>query len=217
MTEQINKTITNLKKNNFNAIFCEDIQSAKEAALSIIAEGSTVAVGGSVTLNELGLLDSIKSGNYNYLDRNKEGLTRAEVEEIFRNSFFADYYLSSSNAVTEDGELYNVDGNSNRIAAIAFGPKKVIIIVGKNKIVKNLDEAVVRVKSISAPKNTTRLNCDTYCKMKGYCVSIENGTETVMGKGCNSDDRICVNTLISSWQRAKDRITVIIVNETLGY
>ena len=217
MNEIIAKTIENLKKNNFNPVFCESKDEANKTILSLINKGDTIASGGSVTLDSLGILDAIRNGEYNFLDRYKEGLTRPEIEQIFRKSFFADCYLSSSNAVTEDGELYNVDGNSNRIAAIAFGPKKVIIVVGKNKIVKNLDEAVVRVKNIAAPKNTQRLNCDTYCKLKGHCVSIDNGEGDLMGKGCMSDDRICVNTLISSRQRIKDRTTVIIVNENLGY
>ena len=217
MTEIIAKTIENLKKNNFNAVYCEDVAAANDTILSIINKGDTVGSGGSVTLSQIGILDILRSGEYNFLDRFKEGLTRPDVEEIFRKTFFSDVYLSSSNAVTQDGELYNVDGNSNRIAAIAFGPKRVIIIVGKNKIVKNLEEAVVRVKTIAAPKNTVRLNCNTYCKVKGHCVSLDNDFDTAMGKGCDSDDRICVNTLISSRQRIKDRITVIIVNEDLGY
>ncbi len=207
MTEQIKKTMEALSKNNMKPYFAETKEEAKELALSLIAKGSSVTNGGGETLNEIGLLRAVKEGDYEYLDRSVN-------PEAMRDAFFADVYLSSTNAVTEDGLLYNVDGNSNRVAALAFGPKEVIIIVGKNKLVKNLQEATDRVRKIAAPKNTKRLNCETYCKETGHCV-LEDGNE--MGYGCKSAGRICCNFLVSGQQRFKDRTKVIIVNEDLGY
>lgn len=179
----------------------------------LLHEGDTVAVGGSVTLNETGIIDHLRSGKYEFLDRYAEGLTREQVEDIFRRSFFADAYLCSSNAITEQGELYNVDGNANRIAAIAYGPKKVIIVAGINKLVKDLDEAARRVKTCAAPCNTRRLGCDTYCNKIGHCMGVNGG----MTDGCASNARICCSYLITGFQRQPDRIHVILVEEDCGY
>ncbi len=216
MNDKILKTIKNLERNNMKPYYCE----TKEEALSLVKEllpnGCTVSHGGSESLKESGIISLLNSGDYNYLDRSKCN-TREETEEIYRKSFSADVYLTSSNAVTENGELYNVDGNSNRIACIAYGPESVIVIVGVNKIVGNLDEAAERVKRICAPKNTVRLAMDTYCSVKGECVSLSNSDKPFIADGCSSPARICCNYLVSAQQRKKDRIKVIIVNENLGY
>ena len=213
----INKTIENLKRNNMLPFYCETKEEAKDIVLSLLKEGDTVSHGGSVTLKEIGIISELKSGKYNYLDRGAEGLTREQVEEIYRKCYFADAYLSSSNAVTENGELYNVDGNSNRVSAILYGPKSVIMVCGYNKIVKNLEEAAKRVKEIAAPKNTVRLNLDTYCNKTGHCVSLDNEECPEMCSGCHSEGRICCNFVVTAQQRHKDRIKVIIVGEELGY
>ena len=215
MTEQIKLTVDNLNKNNMEAFFVETKEDALEKALSFLSEGDTVSVGGSVTLSEIGMLDALKSGNYNYLDRYAAG-SPAEMHEIFRKSFFADAYITSSNAVTEQGELFNVDGNANRVAAMMYGPKKVIVIVGKNKIVKDLDEALLRIKTVAAPLNCKRLNKETYCAKTGHCVTMDNGKEKDMTCGCRSKDRICRNYTIMG-EHLPDRIKVVIVNENLGY
>lgn len=205
--------IENLKRNNMNALAVETASDALEYIKNTIPSGSTVSNGGSVTLSEIGALDLMRNGNYNFLDRMADGLSRDDIEEIYRKSFFADYYLMSTNALTEDGMLYNVDGNSNRVAALVYGPKNVIIVAGKNKIVKDINEAIKRVKTVAAPKNCVRLNCETYCNIKGECVSADSGDFD----GCDTDSRICCNYVISSKQRKKGRITVVIVNEDLGY
>ena len=215
MTEQIKLTIENLNKNNMEAFFVETREDALKKALSLLNDGDTVSVGGSVTLSEIGMLDALKNGNYNYLDRYAAG-SPSETHEIFRKSFFADAYVTSSNAVTENGELYNVDGNANRVAAMMYGPKKVIVIVGKNKIVKDLDAAVLRVKTVAAPLNCKRLNKETYCVKLGYCVTVDNGKGCEMGVGCRSKDRICRNFTVIG-EHIPNRIKVIIVNENLGY
>ena len=205
----------NLKKNNMEFFFAESAGDVRGIVESLMNDGDTVSHGGSVSMDECGIRNLLTSGKYNYLDRSKAA-TREEVEEIYRKTFSADVFISSANAITDDGVLYNVDGNSNRIAAIAFGPNSVIIIAGYNKIVHDLAEAEVRVKTQAAPPNCVRLNCDTYCGINGECVSL-NKAGHQMSDGCSSDSRICCNYLISAQQRHKGRIKVIIVGEELGY
>lgn len=211
----ITKTIENLKKNNMETFLVKTKEEAKALALSLIPEGAVCASGGSVTLKECAIVEAIKMGNYTYLDRNDPNLSNEEKEQMVLRAQTCDVYLSSSNAITEDGELYNVDGNSNRVSNLLFGPKNVIIVAGTNKIVKDLDEAVYRVKTIAAPLNCKRLGCDTYCAKEGKCVSLVSSGN--MPKGCNSDGRICVNYTVMSRQRKKDRVKIILVEQDLGY
>lgn len=213
MNTIIENTIKNLEKNNIEALYVESKEDVVPLIEKLVPQGSTVAVGGSVSLDESGVLSHLRSGRYEFFDRYAQGLSREEVMEVYRKSFGVDAYFCSSNAVTEEGELYNVDGNANRISAIAFGPKNVIMVVGVNKIVKNIDEAVKRVKTIAAPKNCRRLDCRTYCFEKGHCMDMDGG----MGKGCDSPQRICRHYLVSAKQAVMGRIKVIIVNEELGY
>jgi len=213
---RIQRTAENLRKNNMEVFCVEKKEDVVPLVESLLSEGDTVAVGGSASLAESGVLELLRSGKYNFLDRYDSSLTREETEEIFRKSFFADAYLCSSNAVTEKGELYNVDGNSNRVAAICYGPKSVIMVVGYNKIVKDIDEAIIRVKTTAAPANCVRLNCDTYCREKGECMSFLNDP-SYMTSGCSSPGRICCNYVVSARQRVKNRIKVILVAEELGF
>lgn len=218
MNCSIEKTIANLKNNNMEAYFCETKEEALEKVKSMIKRGDIISNGGSVTLAETGVMELIKSGDYNYLDRAKEGITREEIEEVYRKAYSADVYFASANAITESGYIYNVDGNSNRVSAILYGPKSVILIVGKNKLVKTIDDAVTRVREIAAPKNTIRLGINSYCAAKGKCVTLNLSTENdEICDGCMSDARICCNYVLSGKQRHKNRIKVIIVNENLGY
>lgn len=214
--EKINKTIENLKSNNMQAYYCETSEDVCKKVEELINDGDIISNGGSVTLKQTGVEDLIKNGRYNYLDRSAPNLTREEVQDIYRKAFSCDVYFSSANAITENGQLYNVDGNSNRVSAILFGPKSVIIIAGYNKIVKNIDEAILRVKTCAAPPNTIRLNLDTYCSKTGKCVSL-NKEDSELCDGCKSKTRICCNYVVSGYQRHKDRIKVIIVGEELGY
>lgn len=202
---KINRTIEALKKNNMNGYYAKNRDEVIELIKDIVKEGSKVAVGGSETLSELGILEHLRSGRYDFLDRYKEGLTREEVTNIFKQSFLADAYLSSCNAITENGELYNVDGNGNRVAAILYGPDKVIVICGINKIVKDVDEAIKRNREISAPMNAKRLNKKTPCTKVGYCMN------------CNSPERICNEYTLIKKQRSSERMYVIFLNENLGY
>ncbi|MBQ6946717.1 MAG: lactate utilization protein [Clostridia bacterium] len=208
----MNKVIENLHQNRMKTIVAENKQEVIEILRSIMPEGSRVTHGGSVTLEECGIPAWLRKNNYQYLDRTAVDNPR----EVYLSGYGADFFLTSANAVTENGELYNVDGNSNRISAIAYGPQKVIVIVGKNKIVPDITAAVYRVKSLVAPRNAARLHCPTYCAKNGRCVSLLKDNP-MMTDGCSSDRRICRNYLISGPQMDPERITVILVKEDLGY
>lgn len=214
LEKRIQKVGENLQKNNMDFYYAETKEDVCPIVEKLIKKGDVITNGGTVTMGECGLSELLSSSDYNYLDRSK--MTPEEVAELYIRAFSADVYISSSNAITEDGVLYNVDGNSNRIAAIAYGPKSVIIIAGCNKIVRDLKEAELRVKREAAPPNCVRLNCETYCKEKGECVSLSKAAHQI-SDGCGGDGRICCNYLISAHQRHKGRIKVIIVGEELGY
>ena len=213
---RIDKTMQNLRRNRMEAYFCETCAEACALVKTLIRKGDVISNGGSVTLKQTGIYDIISSPDYQYLDRSREGITLGEIEEVYRKTFSADAFFTSANAVTENGELYNVDGNSNRVAAIMYGPKSVIVICGVNKLVKNIDEAVERVKTTAAPPNTVRLNIDTYCAKEGRCVSL-NQENPDMCAGCHGDGRICCNYVVCAQQRHVNRIKVILINEELGY
>ena len=213
---RVERTMENLRKNNMLPFYCETSAEARELVKTLIKTGDVISNGGSVTLKETGIMDIIKGEEYNYLDRSRPGITPEEIEEIYRKVYSADVYFTSANAVTEGGLLYNVDGNSNRVSAILYGPKSVIVVCGVNKIVSSLDEAVTRVKTMAAPPNTMRLNLETYCKSRGECLSLQS-PDPQMCDGCRSESRICCNYVISAHQRVKDRIKVVIIGEELGF
>lgn len=213
---RIDKTMENLRRNKMEAYYCESSADARELVKTLINKGDTISSGGSVTLKQTGVYDIITSADYNYLDRTREGITREEIEEVYRKTFCADAFFTSTNALTENGELYNVDGNSNRVAAILYGPKSVVVVCGVNKLVKNIEEAAYRVKTKAAPPNTVRLNKDTYCAKAGQCVSL-NKENPELCEGCHSEGRICCNFVVCAQQRHINRIKVIIINEELGY
>ncbi|OPJ62439.1 lactate utilization protein [Clostridium oryzae] len=203
--KKVERLLTNLQQNNMEGYFVQNQEELLSKINELIKANSTVSVGGSATLSETGVLDLLRNGNYNFLDRYEEGLKPDEIQKIFRDTFYADFYLTSSNAILESGELYNVDGNGNRVAAMLFGPKNVIVVAGINKIVKNLDEAIQRNKNISAPANCKRLNRKTPCTVTGTCME------------CSSPERICNEYTLIKRQNQKGRIKVIIVNKILGY
>lgn len=211
----VNETMVNLEKNNMKPYFCQTSKEAVELVRSLLEKGSTLACGGSMTLKETGVEDLLKSGDYNYLDR-ANAKTVEEMEAVYRGAFTADTYLMSTNALLRTGGLYNVDGNSNRVAALLYGPKSVVIICGYNKIVENLDEAIYRMKTVAAPLNTKRLSTGAYCESVGECASLKKDS-SCMCDGCKGAGRICCNYVVSAQQRKKDRIKVIIVGEALGF
>jgi L-lactate utilization protein LutB len=205
ISKKIERTMENLKKNNMQAFYIEEKGQVGDKLQELLKAGDTVSCGGSMTLFEAGIIDRLRQDSYNFLDRYKPGLTPAQIRETFIESFSADAYICSSNAITESGELYNVDANSNRVAAMLFGPQNVIVIAGHNKIVKNLEEAAEWVRGIAAPANAKRLSYKTPCVQTGYCGN------------CKSADRICCSTVVMGHQKLKDRVKTIIVGEELGY
>ncbi len=210
MDEKIEKTMQSLKKNRMQPYFVQSREELYEIIRGLIKNDKLITAGGSMTLKETGVADMlINEYKGIYLDRS-EGKNPEEVGEIFRKAFVSDTFFSSSNAITEDGELYNVDGNGNRVSAMIFGPKQVIIVAGVNKIVKNIEEAKLRVQKSAAPKNSKRLNCATPCAVTGECNILSTG------KPCEGDGRICCSYVILGQQRVPDRIKVILVNENLG-
>lgn len=203
--KKIEKTINNLKKNNINGYYVKDNDELINLIKDIAKEGEVVSVGGSMSLFESKVIELLRSGRYEFLDRYKENLTQEDIKEIYRKSFFADTYFASANAITEDGKIFNVDGNGNRVAAILYGPDKVVLIVGVNKIVKNIEQAVARNRAISGPANAKRLNLSTPCIKTGQCME------------CNIEDRICCEYTVIKRQRNPKRMHVIFINDTLGF
>ena len=211
----LNETAQNLEKNNMETFVVSSKEEAYEVCKKLLNKGDTVTMGGSMTIKECRIDELLDSGDYVFYDRSK-ATTDDEKEEIYRKAFYCNAYLSGSNAITKTGELYNVDGNSNRVAAMLFGSDKLIVVAGYNKIVKDINEAVFRVKTKAAPPNCERLSLDNYCRKEGKCVSLlkEN---PLMCEGCASSTRICCNYVTMGYQRKKDRVKVILVAEELGY
>lgn len=203
--KKIEKTINNLKKNNISGYYVKDNDELINLIKDIAKEGEVVSVGGSMSLFESKVIELLRSGRYEFLDRYKKDLTQEDIKEIYRKSFFADTYFASANAITEDGKIFNVDGNGNRVAAILYGPDKVVLIVGVNKIVKNIEQAVARNRAISGPANAKRLNLSTPCVKTGQCME------------CKSEERICCEYTVIKRQRNPKRMHVIFINDTLGF
>ncbi len=203
--KQAARTMENLAKNNMMAFYVQKKEQVVPMVAELMKEGELVSVGGSMTLFETGVIEHLRSGRYSFLDRYMDGLSQNQIEDIFIKSFATDTYLTSTNAITEAGELYNVDGRGNRVAAMIYGPKSVIVIAGINKIVKDVNEAVERVRRVAAPANSIRLDTKTPCTKTGYCVD------------CKAEGRICCSYTVLGHQRQKDRIKVILVGESLGY
>lgn len=211
MELKIGRTMAALEKNNMHAYYAPTCEEAVRVVESLLEEGNTISCGGSVTLDATGVKALMRSGKYNFLDREVVA-TDAERQEIYRKTFSADAFLTSSNAITENGELYNIDGGGNRVAAMLFGPKKVIVVAGYNKIVRDLDAAAQYVKSITTPANAMRLHLDTPCT-HAACP----GTDGDMCAGCRSENRICSLYTVMAYQRNKDRVHVVFVGEEVGY
>lgn len=209
--QKLERTADALCMNRMDAHWVKTKEEALALVKTMIPQNAVVASGGSATLKECGIMELLRSGDYRYLDR--EACAPEEITDLYRKTFSADVYLCSSNAVLESGALYNVDGNSNRVAALTFGPSSVIVVAGANKIVPTLEDAIARVKRLAAPVNTMRLSQDTPCARCGVCAGI-NGEMTA---GCRSEQRICCSYVVNAWQRVPNRIKVILVAESLGF
>jgi hypothetical protein len=199
------QTVEALQKNRFNAVFYETAQDALEKLLEIIPPDATVGVAGSWTLIQLGLVEKLEARGNTVYCHHKPGLSPEEVLEIRRKQLTCDVFLTSTNAITEDGRLVNTDATGNRVAAMVFGPKKVIVLAGTNKIVKNLDDAQDRIRTTAAPLNNKRLNRPNPCVKTGHCVD------------CQGPTRLCnVTTVLHKRPPASD-IHIWIVGEELGF
>lgn len=203
--QKINRTLEALNRHGFNAVCVDSKEDASILVKSLIKKGSVIGVGGSETLKEIGVLEEFKKEEYHFIQTQVEGLSEQQRHQLYRECFFADVYLSSANAITEDGYLYNVDGRSNRVAALLYGPDHVIIVAGVNKIVRDLDDAIKRNREIAAPANALRLNKKTPC------------TKTLTCHDCQSPERICRNYVVMGPQANKERVKIILVNESLGF
>ena len=195
------KVIKGLESRNMTAFYAGSKEAALAKALELIPEKSSVTMGGAMSAHEIGLVDALKNGDYNFIDRDSYEDKRAAM----LMAYDADFFLSSVIAMTEDGILVNIDGNSNRVSAIAQGPKKVLFIVGMNKVCNDLDGAMKRARNVAAPINAQRFGLSTPCARTGACMD------------CKSPDTICCQFLITRFSRHKDRISVILVNDDLGF
>ena len=195
------KVIKGLESRNMSGYYAADKEEALSIALGLIPEGSTVTMGGGMSVHEIGLVNALKEGNYNFIDRDAMEDKRAAMLAAYD----ADVFLSSTNAMTEDGELVNIDGNANRVSAIAQGPRKVLFIAGMNKVCSDLDGAMKRARNVAAPINAQRFGIETPCTKTGSCMN------------CKSPDTICCQFLITRYSRHAGRIHVILVNDNLGF
>ena len=193
--------IKGLQSRNMSGYYAGSREEALKLALSLIPEDSTVTMGGGTSVHEIGLVKALKEGKYNFIDRDEFTDKRAAA----LLAYDADVFLASSNALTQDGILVNIDGNANRVSALAFGPKKVVLIVGMNKVCDDLDGAMKRARNVAAPINAQRFNGSTPCTKTGACMD------------CKSPDTICCQFLITRYSRHTGRIHVILVNDELGF
>lgn len=203
--KRVERTIESLSKRNMEGHFVNDEIELIELLKNLIPDDSIVGVGDSMTLFEIGVIDFLRNEKYIFLDKYEEGITKEEKRKIYEKNFSADTFLCSTNAITESGELYNIDGNGSRVAPMLYGPKQVILVAGINKIVKDIDEAEKRVRNYSAPIDAKRLNKNTPCTTLGYCID------------CKSPNRICNDFVVIRGQFVKGRIKVIFVGKQLGY
>lgn len=198
------RLIKNLTRRHYDAFFCSKASDVVAKVIELIPEGSTVAWGGSMSIRDTGVTKALKDGNFTVFDRD-DATTDEEKNAVYRKAFECDYYLASANAISEDGVIVNVDGNGNRVAAITWGPKHVILVVGLNKVCQDTEAAIKRARSTAAPINTQRFGITTPCLVDGMC------------HDCKQADSICNYISIQRMSHPARRHTVILVGEDLGY
>ncbi|MDC7278301.1 lactate utilization protein [Butyrivibrio fibrisolvens] len=195
------KVIKGLESRNMSGYYASNKEEALKKALELIPEGSSISMGGAMSAHEIGLVEALKEGDYHFIDRDAATDKRAAMLAAYD----ADYFLSSANAITEDGVMINIDGNSNRVSAIAQGPKHVVFIVGMNKVCPDVDSAMKRARNVAAPINAQRFGLSTPCAKTGACMD------------CKSPDTICCQFLMTRYSRHEGRMHVILVNDNLGF
>lgn len=195
--------VNNLRKRHFDAYYCPDKESALKKALELIPEGATVGWGGAMSCQQIGLTDALLNGPYNALDRSKCA-TSEDVQQLYRKALFSDVFLTGANALSLDGEMVNIDGTGNRVAAIVYGPEKVLVVAGMNKVMDTLEDAITRARTVAAPMNKQRFDSQTPCEVTGTCAD------------CKGESCICNQILITRHCRPVGRIQFIIVGEELG-
>lgn len=198
------RVVKALESRNMEAYYVETKEDALKKALELIPCGSTIAMGGSASVAECGLLEAVKNGQYQFYDRDL-AKTPEEKREIYLKAFSADWFLGSVNAMSEDGVFINIDANANRVAAYAYGPKNVLLIVGMNKVVKTQEDAMNRARNEAGPINAQRFGLDTPCSKNGSCFD------------CKSPDSICAQILVTRFSKIKGRFKILLVNDDLGF
>lgn len=196
--------LKNLRSRHFETCYCRDKAEALEKALEWIPAGASVGWGGAMSAQQIGLLDAVRAGDYHAIDR-EQGKTPEEREKIMKQCLGADVFLTGANALSLDGQMVNIDGNGNRVAAIVYGPESVIVIAGMNKVMDTLDAAVQRARTVAAPMNKQRFDSQTPCEVTGSCAD------------CRSESCICNQILITRNCRPAGRIKFVLVGEDLGF
>lgn len=196
--------VKNLKARHFDAWYCDTKEEALAKALELIPEGSTVGWGGALSAQQIGLMDALNKGNYSAIDRDR-CTTPEEKAQAAKDSMFADFFLTGANALSLDGQMVNIDGAGNRVSAIIFGPKNVLVIAGMNKVMDDLDAAVNRARTVAAPMNKQRFDPNTPCAVTGSCAD------------CKVEGCICNHIVITRHCRPVGRIKFILVGEPLGF
>ena len=199
------KLIKNLRRRHIEAFYCPTASEALEQVMQLIETGSTVTWGGSMTIRDLGITRAVKERNDLHVIDREDATSPEEVREMYLKAFSADVYLSSANAISEDGVIVNIDGNGNRVAAITWGPKKVIFVIGLNKVAPTVEAALARARGIASPTNAMRFDIKTPCQTDGAC------------HNCNSPDSICSYVHFLRNSRQPGRHVVVLVGENVGY
>ena len=205
MDKAVQNTINGLNKNNMAGYFVECKSGLPDLLRSLIPEGAAVGCGDSATLEQTGIFDFLREGPYVFYDKHRPGLTSEEKRVLYLKNFSVNTFITGANAVTEDGKIFNIDGNGSRVAPMVYGPEQVIMVIGKNKIVENVDRAIERARQIAAPMDAKRLKKATPCVELGRCID------------CSHEQRICNDFVLITGQFIKDRIKVVIVDDILGY
>ena len=196
--------IKHLERNGFEGYFCENSQQAQELVKSLVPKGASISWGGTETFKQSGVKEMLEQGDYVMLDRST-AQGPDEIREMYLKHLGSDCFFMSANALTVEGELVNVDGNSNRLACLLYGPKQVYVLVGMNKIVRDVDDGIKRVRTMTCPPNATRLHANTPCEVNGVC------------SACHSQNCMCCNVVVSRHNRHAGRVKVILIAEDLGF